>query len=202
MQRTKRRIADNKTIVPDGGRVRVPLMLMDSLQRQVAMPRLIRDAAVSATHDSRGNIAGSRPGFIFSDADTGRKQIADAYDTYDRDITTAYQNSPTGIGTPEQFRGQVEGDLCSIHGMAGRLKNVDGSLRCVPNGQSADAADITCPDCDGDGYLDNGKQCETCDGTGYIEDDDQQQDALATVDARQDALVAYSNWLVNAWRHE
>jgi hypothetical protein len=37
----------------------------------------------------------------------------------------------TGQGERGQ-RGQVEGDLCTINGSEGRLRNVNGELRCVP----------------------------------------------------------------------
>jgi hypothetical protein len=81
---------DDDLILRDGERMRVPMTMMDSWQREMTehfrRPR-------ARLHDGHGNPVGHRPGFIGSDAFTTeeRQRIRDAYDAYERDLTTAWK---------------------------------------------------------------------------------------------------------------
>jgi hypothetical protein len=126
---------DGKKILRDGHAIRVSLR--DSMQDDIARHATVQ----SSLRDSANRPAGSRPGFLLSRDATGRQQIADAYDAYEKDLTTAWQHE-TGIGSPERFVGQRAGDLCTINGAAGHLKMVDGQLVCAEDPKPKQDADF------------------------------------------------------------
>jgi hypothetical protein len=84
----KRENDDDDPILRDGERMRV--RMMDSRQREMT-EHFRRTRA--RLHDGHGNAVGQRPGFIVSDAVTSeeRQRIDDAYDAYERDLTTAWK---------------------------------------------------------------------------------------------------------------
>src|SRR3954453_9666879 len=75
-------------IIPDGCRVRMPLHLMDSVQREVAAqsPTQIRDAW--------GAPAGHRPGYVFSSAPPGPR--VKAFFNEGKRLQDAWRN-PSGV---------------------------------------------------------------------------------------------------------
>jgi hypothetical protein len=77
-------------IVRDGERVRVPLMLMDELQRSVQANRL---------HDGMGNGAGHKPGFVFT---AGRDEAPSrtAHDEYVTDTADAWRSTTVAVPQP------------------------------------------------------------------------------------------------------
>lgn len=66
-----------------------------------------------------------------------------AYRWYDEQVTSAYKNKPpTGVGE-HGSRDQQEGDLCTINGAPGHLRNLNGELTCVadPDAATSDGMD-------------------------------------------------------------
>jgi len=100
--------------------------------------------------DSQGGTLGlHRPGYrIESAGNIGDQRVRDdtrgerqrIYDEYDAAVSTAWQVSPTGFGSGELV-GQREGDLCTINGFPGHLKNEKGKLQCVPDDQARSRGD-------------------------------------------------------------
>jgi hypothetical protein len=86
----KRNDDDDDPILRDGERMRVPMTMVDSWQREMTehfrRPR-------ARLHDGRGNPVGQRPGFVVSDAITSeeRQRIHDAYEAYEDELTTAWK---------------------------------------------------------------------------------------------------------------
>jgi hypothetical protein len=120
---------DDDLILRDGERLRVPMVMMDSWQREM-VDRFAR------LHDGAGNAVGRRPGFVV-DAAAGRD--LSFYDQYDAEVGEAWRSPQIGTGERE-FVGQREGDLCTINGNRGHLRvNKDrGRLVCVPDEPSRD----------------------------------------------------------------
>jgi len=82
---------DDDSILRDGESLRVPLHMMDAVQRSVAQH----------LHDGHGNRPGHRPGFAMSDANDDARQRA--YDEYRRDIENAWRSSGAE-GTPDELQ--------------------------------------------------------------------------------------------------
>jgi hypothetical protein len=76
---------DDDDVVRDGEHVRVPLHLMDSLQRAVATEGL-------RLHDGMGNPAGQKSGYVFGGNAEQRQRAADAYDERTRRLQNAWRN--------------------------------------------------------------------------------------------------------------
>jgi hypothetical protein len=73
-------------IVRDGERVRVPLWLMDSLQRSVR---------AHAVQDGFGKPAGQRPGFVYV-AGLDNAPCRDAYEGYEQFLSDAWKADNAG----------------------------------------------------------------------------------------------------------
>jgi hypothetical protein len=112
MSRTQHRIDDDDDELQDGQHLRVPMRLIDQLQRE------LRD-------DGDDDAGSHKPGYRITDA---QQHDPSVYKTYDDDIETAWQKPPSG-----GFVGQREGDLCTIDGAPGHLKTINGELSCVPD---------------------------------------------------------------------
>jgi hypothetical protein len=69
-------------------------------------------------------------------ADDGVDAIAAETQTHNYDSTA---EPLTGIGS-HGTRGQQEGAVCTINGRAGHLRNVNGTLECVPDARTAKTA--------------------------------------------------------------
>jgi hypothetical protein len=73
------KIEDDDDVIRDGAVLRVPLLLMDGVQRAVA---------------GEVNIVGHRPGSLpLSDAEREKRKVV--YDTYEQDLTSRWKSSPT-----------------------------------------------------------------------------------------------------------
>ena len=77
---------DDSHILRDGERVRVPLMMKDSQQRDIPEHSQQRPLL----HDGRGGSPGHRPGFVVSDA-SNHAEREQAYSDYQRDLVAAYK---------------------------------------------------------------------------------------------------------------
>ena len=79
---------DERGVLKDGRRLRVPMSAMDGQQQEVS-----RHA--NHLHDGSGNrrLIHHQPGFVVSDrfTDEERQRVRDAHDEYEREITTAWQ---------------------------------------------------------------------------------------------------------------
>jgi hypothetical protein len=72
-------------IVHDGESVRVPVLLMDDVQRAVATKGL-------RLHDGAGNPAGQQRGYVFGGNAEQRQRAADAYDERTRRLQNAWRS--------------------------------------------------------------------------------------------------------------
>lgn len=137
---------DERGILRDGARFRVPHRMADGLTRDVAdQIERARSGDVRVV-DLSGNAGPAlrRPGFRLVDPRDVSKQMRDAvdqaYSDYETDLTSAYKNNPpTGEGSGE-FVGQREHDLCTIDGRPGRLVRDDetGELVCMADHPSGE----------------------------------------------------------------
>jgi hypothetical protein len=78
-------IDDDDVEIPDGGRVRVPLYLMDAAQRAVATDGL-------RLHDGMGNPAGHKRGYVFGGNVEHGQRAAAAYDERTKLLQNAWRN--------------------------------------------------------------------------------------------------------------
>jgi hypothetical protein len=92
---------DDVSILKDGERMRIPLRMMDSLQRDVAQH-------FARVTDGRGDSALGlhKSGYHLNDA--ARRDLS-VYDQYDAAAAAAWQGTPTGFSSGELV-GQREGD--------------------------------------------------------------------------------------------
>jgi hypothetical protein len=117
-------------IVKDGGRVSVPLHMMDNKTIDQAMRDELRaEFADRQYHDTKLNKPGYRTADMLKTAthrarDIARERIADGYNWYDQMIADEYKNP-----NPPP-RGSVEGDPCTLNGFPGFLVEEDGKLVC------------------------------------------------------------------------
>jgi hypothetical protein len=79
--------------------------------------------------DVKGNNRRNKSGFAFDVDPYARDEVDAAYADYQKNLTDAWRNPPTGAGSRDSI-GQCEGDLCTINGAPGHL-NAD--LVCVPD---------------------------------------------------------------------
>jgi hypothetical protein len=111
---------NDKKILRDGARLRVPLQMRDSL----------RQARIT---DGLGGTNLHRPGFRVGDRSLHDAKQA-AYDAYETEMQNAWRNptgTQTGAGSP---MGEREGDICTIDGYPGHLlRGPDGKLTCIPD---------------------------------------------------------------------
>src|ERR1700733_8162276 len=108
---------------PGVTRIKVPMKMMDSAG---GLPtKTVNEAGWART---------TRDGTKRDD--TQRQSL---YDRYDDDITSAWQNPPTGVGS-HGFVGCQVGDLCTVRGgggaygvegSPGHLRSINGTLTCV-----------------------------------------------------------------------
>ena len=127
MPRTKQRNDfddDDDAILQDGGRLRVPLYAMDSVQRGVAGPGVrVTDAFGDPGLGLR------RPGFRVAQVDeTARRK---AYADYDANLISAYRNDAAPPGAYPLSAG--EGNACTINGAPGHLERKGDWLVCRPD---------------------------------------------------------------------
>jgi hypothetical protein len=129
-------VFDERGLLKDGARARVPLMMRDSdslseVQRSVMADGLRRDAA--RRFGLNDSLALHRPGQRFCTDEAARARVEEVYQDEKRKLQDAWRqpvaNSETGVGSHE-FRGQQPGDQCTINGAPGHLNH---RLECVPD---------------------------------------------------------------------
>lgn len=124
-------LINGKPILRDGHSFRVPVRLMDGVQRQLRE----RTGHGTQLHDGYGGSVGFRPGFVVpkdaANVDTRQRAYAAHCDA----LENAWRGDPpTGFGSHE-LRGAQEGDICTINGAPGHLRcDSDGKLVCAPDG--------------------------------------------------------------------
>lgn len=90
---------DDRRIVPDGGRVRVPVTLMDGDQRERAA---FVDAVIHRELD-QPDLSMHRPGFRYADADSAA--VADAaWHERNRRLSDAWKQPPAKVEQPKDDR--------------------------------------------------------------------------------------------------
>jgi hypothetical protein len=169
-----RHALDRHGALRDGVTLHIPLQLRDGL---TPTQLSVRDAAA---RDAR----------------------AQAYAAYDQEIQQAYRHgsmrdtpSPwaqadprggsfasTGFGSSGQ-RGDQPGDLCSIDGRPGRLKQVGSELRCVPDSR------------DSIGFTDHSGNPWSASRPGF-----RIRRVGDTRQAQRDAIAAYDREICNRWK--
>jgi hypothetical protein len=133
-------------ILKDGRRVRVPAYLRDGRS-------LVYNVNKSLTDAERMQLASCRPGFRTVDSQHIRERqqfAADARAVAEHEMCEAYKHARSGVGVSfgrydangsnGGFRGQQEGDACTVRGpefpddfgSPGVLRERNGALVCVP----------------------------------------------------------------------
>jgi hypothetical protein len=114
---------NGKFVLKDKNSFRVPMRMMDSKTNKLA------DGLVASGHRNGWRISKS------SQTDAARAERQRLYDEYDAAVESQF----TGFGsTPStRLRGDQPGDVCTIDGWPGHLRNVNGRLTCVADDKSA-----------------------------------------------------------------
>ena len=87
MMKAMRSHEEDDDTVRDGKSVRVPVVLMDAVQRAVATDGL-------RLHDGTGNPAGHKRGYVFGGNAEQRQRVAEAYDERTARIQNAWREPP------------------------------------------------------------------------------------------------------------
>jgi hypothetical protein len=137
-------------MLPDGGRVRVPMMMRDSsfafdgstwrdVETGISLhDHLDRGRRESNLQDGSGNqYSGHKPGYVLGVDKRQAQVIADAYRQMDEEESNRWRtvpndpvpSGPMGIGGGN-LAGQREGDICQINGAPGKLVRQGSKLVC------------------------------------------------------------------------
>lgn len=195
---TAQEARDHNGIIRDGVTVRVRMQMRDSASQFTdARQFWDRNKATLVVTDAAalGGTKGNQPGFRILDSAVNAQDRADAYQQYNDDLTNAWRTPPppTGAGASGPrgvvssdpppgaypYSAAAEGAACTVNGRPGHLVRQGNALVCTPTTTDARTSDgsVTCPDCDGDGELDDGEECPRCEGSGEIDtDDDEYED--------------------------
>jgi hypothetical protein len=91
---------DEEAAVRDGRYVRVPMVLMDSLQRAVAgASPFARDGLT--VRDAYGGTPGHKPGYCFAGDKKAEQRLSDAYAEYDRQLVDRWRNPSTATASAD-----------------------------------------------------------------------------------------------------
>jgi hypothetical protein len=124
-------VFDERGLLKDGARARVPLMMRDSLsevQRSVMADGEARDSARRlGLNDS---LALHRPGQRFCTDEAARARVEEVYQDEKRKLQDAWRQPVANSVGSHEFRGQQPGDQCTINGPPGHLNH---RLECVPD---------------------------------------------------------------------
>jgi hypothetical protein len=127
---------DENGILRDGHRARYPMTMMDSgfddTQRAVA--RDAHERRVATRFGLSDGSALHRPGFRHNVNDIGLDARIEAHEQYCDELENSWRSLPTGAGSSGPH-GAQPGDSCRLNGRTGRLRSINGSLVCVPDGQ-------------------------------------------------------------------
>jgi hypothetical protein len=174
-------------VLKDGQRVRVPMVAMDSTQRQV---REHFGKVMDGFGRSNSELL-HRPGQRFSEDSFAIDEKIKAYADYEADLTTAWRGgNPPIKDAGENLRGYPrEGDQCTVRGpeypdQQGAPGHIQGGV-CVPDADYEDARRRKRQYRDPEGR-EEGSEEET-------------KDSRSTRD-REEAYREYEAELVNAWR--
>jgi hypothetical protein len=124
---------EHQGILPDGSRLKVPMTVMDSVQRNIGGTQLVVDA-----HGNSDLYALRRPGARYptqrTTADVMRQV---AYDEANEAAEEAWRTPPAKPLPAGAYpaNGAKVGDICTINGAPGHLRDRDGGLVCVPDDQ-------------------------------------------------------------------
>jgi hypothetical protein len=125
-------------ILPDGARMTVPLVMMDSTQRAIARAGTRARTTVVDAFGNSDDFALGRPGFRYptrrTTADVARQM---AYDEANEAAEEAWRTPPAKPLPAGAYptNGARVGDICTINGAPGHLRDRDGGLVCVPDEQ-------------------------------------------------------------------
>ncbi len=130
---------DERGMLKDGiTHLKVPFRMIDSADDYEVhhfrgrAPLQVDSAAWDrAIADARARFKDRQPGFTTRDA-VVRDALNDCYAQRDREQSEQWRNPPTGAGSHGP-RGAAAGDICTVDGAPGHLREVDGALKCVPD---------------------------------------------------------------------
>ena len=129
---------DHDGVLPDGARIKVSMLMADSAQRAIARRTRSR-AAVTDAHGDSDLYALRRPGPRFSTQRTTTDARQEAYDAANRDAENAWKTPPVTsppAGAYPTYGTAKPGDVCTVDGFPGHLREVGGGLVCIPDGQN------------------------------------------------------------------
>ncbi len=142
MARTFRRNDDDdEHTLRDGERVRLPMMLRDSIEHERSQRRPL-------LHDGRGGGLGHRPGYAFNRDAYAKDALAVEYAHYEENLQNAWKhgNRDRIVADAEGYSEGSAGSSCTVQneyfpddfGSPGTIQHVDGvGLICVPDGKAA-----------------------------------------------------------------
>jgi|ERR1019366_5313085 hypothetical protein len=82
---------DENGVLRDGRSIHVPLMMCDSIQREVA-----RHGLATRLHDGRGGPVGHRPSFVYSTDASLNDAREEAYRLYDQEMGERWRHGDAG----------------------------------------------------------------------------------------------------------
>ena len=143
-----------------------------------------------------------RPGFRHNVNDIGLDARIEAHEQYCDELENSWRSLPTGAGSSGPH-GAQPGDSCTLNGRAGRLRSINGSLVCVPDGQVS-GNDSVMPDqelahLEYQTRIENAWRNPDADGVAnsrHVRYSDQ----TPTRDEREAAYAAKDEYYRNAWR--
>jgi hypothetical protein len=139
---------DEHGVVRPGGRIRVPVLMMDSMdkiQQQVAADYVADRPRVRAFDGTDAGL--HRPGArVLANDDLRRghvRDMAEIYSRFDAEKSQEFRGDPGGAyyqGGSGELRGSRPGDPCTLNGYPGTLVEEDGKLVCRITGRTDGAA--------------------------------------------------------------
>src|SRR5262245_45129286 len=163
---------DRDRILKDGERLRVPLTLMDSVQRAIA----IAGGSLRVTDGQGGTRGLHRPGFRLDARKTTtvrdpRGRLKETWETEEEE--------ENGTSDAMRARDQAYADydvaLINAYKTGGSAAPEEGDDQRV------------CPECEGTGLDQYGEECEGCSGTGYEQSAEEVADNATTTTRRLDS---------------
>jgi hypothetical protein len=132
-------------IMKDGETRRVPMFLRDGAINPAlnATQRAVVEHKAARSFGLSDALALHKPGFRDARDSTALDALEKAYREADLADTQAYKHliGWGGLDATGEFRGQREGDQCTINGAPGHLRKTGDKFECIPDQRDAAALD-------------------------------------------------------------
>jgi hypothetical protein len=125
------KVREVKGVLPDGAKLKVEMVMMDSVQRNIGGTPLVVDA-----YGNADLFALSRPGPRYPTQRTTADVMREvAYQDSEQAAQDAWRTGPPKPLPAGAYpsNGAKVGDICTINGAPGHLRDRDGGLVCVPD---------------------------------------------------------------------